>query len=179
LSGLRRCEFKLASVSDAKLAGIQLGEKARIGDFKPFSEGIELLQAFRNKQFDFECIVNVEVRNPNTGTEGSRKADATIKRIDYRLYIDDRVAVSGDIAQPLVVPSNGQSVIMPVSLKFDIFSVYRDKTYDEILNLVLAIAGAQGSAARLTLDIRPTIDTPLGELTYPNRIKVFNKEFRN
>jgi hypothetical protein len=57
--------------------------------------------------------------------------------------------------------------------------VYRDKTYDEILNLVLAIAGAQGSAARLTLDIRPTIDTPLGELTYPNRIKVFNKEFRN
>jgi hypothetical protein len=68
---------------------------------------------------------------------------------------------------------------MPVSLKFDIFSVYRDKTYDEILNLVLAIAGAQGSAARLTLDIRPTIDTPLGELTYPNRIKVFNKEFRN
>lgn len=179
LAGLRRCEFKLASVSDAKLAGVRLGEKAAIGDFKPFSEGIELLQAFRNKQFDFECTVNVEVRNPNTGKDGSRKADATIKRIDYRLYIDDRVAINGDITKPLVVPSSGQSVIMPVTMKFDILAMYRDKTYDDILNLVLAIAGAQGSASRLTLDIQPTIETPLGELTYPNRIKVFNKEFRN
>lgn len=179
LAGLKRCEFRLASVSDARLSGLSLADKRSLGDFKPLTEGVELLQAYRNKQFFLDCILNVEIRNPNTGQDGTRRADARIKGLDFRLLVDDRVTVTGDIMKPLTVPATGETVSMPVAVRMDIQQFFRDKGYDDLLKLILAIAGADGSASRLTLDVRPTVETPLGEMTYPERIKVVSKEFRN
>ncbi|MFM7775052.1 MAG: hypothetical protein ACKO9V_09520 [Candidatus Kapaibacterium sp.] len=179
LAGLKRCEFRLSSVSDARLSGVTLADKRNLGDIKPLTEGLELLQAYRNKQLTLDCIVNVLVRNPNTGQEGTRRADARIKGLDFRLLIDDRVTVTGDILKPLTVPASGESVTMPIAIRIDLMNMFRDKGYDEVVKMLLSIAGAEGSAARLTLDIRPTVETPFGEMTYPDRIKVISKEFRN
>ena len=46
------------------------------------------------------------------------------------------------------------------------------------MNLALALGGKNGSAARVTLKATPTIDTPLGAITYPGEISIIDKEFR-
>lgn len=179
LAGLRRCEFRLLSVTDGKLSGISLSDKKNSGDFKPLTDGLELLQAYRNKQLDLDCVLNVQIRNPNTGQEGTRRVDAHITTMEYRLLIDDRVVVTGVSRKQLFVPASGESVTMPIALHVDLLQFFRDKGFDDLLKLVLSIAGAEGSASKLTLDVRPTVETPLGEITYPDRINVVSKEFRN
>lgn len=47
-----------------------------------------------------------------------------------------------------------------------------------VLLLALAIGGRRGNPARLSLDALPTVTTPFGPITYPNRITIGDKEFR-
>ena len=42
----------------------------------------------------------------------------------------------------------------------------------------MALGGKNSSASRLTLKIKPTVETFLGEITYPGEIQVIDKEFR-
>ena len=178
LAGLQKCEFRLAGIREAKIAGVTLGDKRSMGDFRPFGDGITLLQAFRNNQFELEFVANVEVRNPNTGKDGTRRTDAVISHIDFRVLIDEKETVTGDIEKPLTVPASGETVIMPIKVRFDVLAYYREKGYDDLLNFLLGIAGADAKPSRIALDIQPTVETPLGPMKYPQRIRVINKEFR-
>ena len=53
-----------------------------------------------------------------------------------------------------------------------------DAGYESIINLALALGGKSGSSSRLTLKIKPTIDTFLGGISMPGEIDVIDKEFR-
>ena len=179
LSTLQRCEFRMSGIREAKLAGVPIGDKRSIGDFRPFSDGITLLQAYRNNQFDLELVADVEVRNPNTGNNGTRKTDAVISHIDARLLIDEKQTAVADIVNPLTVPSTGESVIVPVRVRIDVLAFYREKGYDDVLSFLLGIAGAEAKKGRIALDIQPTVETPLGRMKYPQRIRLIDKEFRS
>ncbi len=176
LTNLQRLEFKLENVNDFAVAGIKLNDKKSADDFS-ITDGLKLTQAFMSKSFPARFILNVAAKNPNDGTGGSKQTGATITSFDWQLYIDDVPTIKGNIANPITVPGTGQTTIIPIVVELDLYKFFKDKGYDGILNLALALGGVEGSAARLKLDAKPTVQTDFGPLEYPGRITIVDTKF--
>lgn len=178
LANLQRLQFKLDGLSNFRLAGVSLAGKSSITDFSAF-DALALTRAFGTNQFPAEFILNVAAVNPNDGKGGSRESSALLQGLEWRLLIDDKETIHGNIDAPVEIPGTGQSTIIPVRISLDLYKFFGSKGYDNVINLALALGGAKGSTSRLKLDARPTISTPIGPLAYPNRITIIDKQFSN
>jgi len=177
LTNLKRLQFRLEGVDDFSLAGIRINQKSQLRDFT-IADGIQLLAAFRGKSLPTRFRLNVEARNPNDGSGGSTKTISTLTRFDWRLLIDDQPTISGGIDRPLEIPGTGQSTIIPLSMALDLYKFFGDHGYEDLINLALALGGQRGDISRVTLDARPSVSTPLGDIIWPEPITIISKEFR-
>ena len=141
-------------------------------------DGAALAAAFARGQLPASFTVNVAAVNPNDGTGGSPKSAATLTSFAWTLLIDNATTISGDIASPIIIPGAGQESTIPLRMSLDLAKFFRDKGYDHIINLALALGGANSSPSRLTLRARPTIKTDFGPISYPGEIDIVDKEFR-
>lgn len=174
-ANLQRCEFKLAGVSDFNLAGIPLSGKTSFS----VEDGLKLLPAFQQKQFPASFNVNVAAINPNDSTGGAPKATATLTSFAWTLLIDSATTIAGNIANPITIPGTGQQVIIPLHMNLDLYQFFQNRGYQNLLNLALALGGANPNTSRLMLRAKPTIRTDFGDITYPGEITIIDKEFRS
>lgn len=177
LASLKRLQFKLSGVHGFKLLGVDLGGKAGIGDLS-VAEGLQALQAYRSRKLPVEFVVDVVAVNPNDGTGGSRRSASTLTGLECRLLIDGRPTVTGNIDKPFEIPGTGQETVVPLRLSLDLLEFFGDQRYEDLLGLALAIGGRNRTPARLALDAQPTVSTPLGPITYPDRITIVSTELR-
>lgn len=177
LTRLKNLQFRLDNISDFSLAGIGIGPKSRLQDFS-LSDGIQLLAGFRNRRLPARFLLNVEARNPNDGTGGTTRTVSTLTRFDWRLLIDDRPTISGGIDQALEIPGTGQATVIPLRLELDLYEFFGERGYEDLLHLALALGGRNGDITRVALDAQPSVSTPLGDITWPERITIVSKEFR-
>lgn len=173
---LQRLKFKLGEVHDFALLGIPLGAKQSLRDFSAL-DGWKLYQGFQSRRLPAEFVLDILAVNPNDGAGGSRKTVSTLTALESRLLIDGTPTVTGNIEQPVEIPGTGQETVIPIRLRIDLYEFFGNKGYEEIIGLALAIGG-QGKASRLSLDAQPRVTTPFGEITYPGRITIIDKEFR-
>ncbi|MCS7301901.1 MAG: hypothetical protein NZ606_00490 [Candidatus Kapabacteria bacterium] len=179
LTNLQRLQFKLGSVREFRLVGISLADKSSLGDFNPVGDGLKLLDAFRTGKLPADFIVDLEIRNPNDGTQGRSAVPATLAGLDFRLLIDDQPTVSGQLDREVEIPAAGVVTTVPLRISLDLYEFFGKQGYEKLINLALAIGGKNGSAARLKLDAQPTVRTKFGKMTYPGRITIVDREFRS
>lgn len=175
LSSLTRCSFKLQGISDFKLAGISLTGKSSLG----LADAARAVASFTRGELPAAFVLNVGVQNPNDGTAGTTKAAAIMTGFAWNLRLDDTPTISGNIADPIRIPASGQETVIPLNMGLDLMTFFKDKGYEKILNLAMALGGAKGSSSRVTLRGRPTIKTDFGNLTYPGEISIVDKEYRS
>jgi len=171
-----RLKYKLNNVSNITVAGVNVAGKLRVADFS-LRDGMSLTAAFSRGSLPISFTLNIAAVNPNNGTGGYARTDATIKAFPYRLLIDGKEILSGNLSSPVSVPGTGEAVIIPVSISFDLFKSFKDKGYEGILNLAMNIAGLGNTPTTVQLYVKPTIKTVIGDLTPPSEIKVIEKEF--
>lgn len=177
LTNLKRLQFRLDDISEFSLLGIPLSRKSALTDFS-VSDGLKLVQGFSGKRLPAEFLVNIEVRNPNDGTGGSTKTVSTLTSLESRLLIDDVPTIVANIDRAIEIPGTGQATVIPIRMSLDLYEFFAEKGYDGLINLALGLGGADRDAARLSLDAQPTVETPLGPITYPGRITIVSTEFR-
>jgi hypothetical protein len=177
LNNLERLQFRLQGVDDFSLAGIRISQKSQPRDFTVM-DGIQLLAAFRAQRLIARFRLNVEAFNPNDGSGGTTRTISTLTRFDWRLLIDDQPTVSGGIDRPLEIPGTGQSTIIPLRMEIDLYEYFGNNGYNDLLNLALALGGRRGDIARVSLDARPSVSTPLGDILWPERITIISRDFR-
>jgi hypothetical protein len=177
MTNLHRLKFRVAGVQGFALAGIGLSGKQRVEDFT-LLDAYKLTKAFNDRRLPAGFTLNVEASNPNDGTGGSTKTVSTLTSFEWRLLIDNKPTVSGNIEKPIEIPGTGQATVIPLKISLDLVEFFKDKGYDDLLNLALALGGAKSDISRISLDAQPRVSTPLGEITYPGRITVVSKEFR-
>jgi len=177
LLNLKRLQFKLAGVDNFSIAGLTLSHFASLSDFSA-AEGIKLLAAFQNRRIPAEFILDIQALNPNDGSGGSPKTVSTLTSLECRLLIDDKPTVSGNIENPIEIPGTGQASSIPIRMSIDLFEFFGNKGYQDVIGLALAIGGLNKDTSRLSLDAQPRVSTPYGEITYPGRILIVDKEFR-
>ena len=178
LVNLQRLQFKLGAVNNFNLAGINIGRIRNISDFS-LVDGAKLLAAFTSGKFPASFTLNVLAKNPNDGTGGTKNTSAVLKSLAWRLFLDDKETINGNISRNIEIPGVGQATTIPVDISLDLYQFFKDQGHDHILNLALALGGVSGSSSRIKLKATPTVDTFLGPIKYPGEITIVDTEFRS
>ena len=71
----------------------------------------------------------------------------------------------------------GDVTIIPLRINIDLMKFFKDKDYESIVNLALALGGAQGSSSKITLFATPTVSSPFGNIAYTGELKLVDYEF--
>ena len=178
LSSLQKLEFKLDNVNQFNLAGINVSNIGSASDLS-LTDGLKLSRAFATKKFPASFTLNVAAKNPNDGSGKTKKATATLTSLDWKLYIDGKETIAGVVNESITIPATGATETIPLQINLDLYEFFGNKGYDKILDLALAIGGADGSASRLKLDAKPTVSTQFGNISYPGRITIVDKNWTN
>lgn len=175
IKNAERLKFKLGSIDGFDLSGVKIKNMNSIKDLN-IMDGAKLLSAFSSGNMKSKFTVNLIAKNPDS-QGGSKESSSLIKSIDWRLLLDNKEILDGEVNN-ITVPGVGKSVTIPIPVTVDLMKIVGDAGYESIINLALALGGKSGSSSRLTLKIKPTIDTFLGGISYPGEIDVIDKEFR-
>lgn len=176
ITNIQRLQFKLDKVSGMKLANVPLSNITSVSNFS-IMDAANLLSTFTSGKLPVAFTLNLLAKNPNDGTGGTKKSSAVIKNLAWRLFIDNNETINGNVGN-ITVPGIGQTTNIPIDMNFDLLKFFNDAGYDNLLNLALALGGKNGSASRITLKVKPTVETVLGPITYPGEFDVIDKEFR-
>lgn len=175
---LSRLKFKLGNVNNLTLSGINISNKKSISDFNAV-ELLKLTSVITSGELPVSFTLNVEAKNPNDGSGGYPKTDATLKAFPWKLEIDNVETISGNIGSPVSVPGTGDVTNIPLTMNLDLIEFFGNKGLDNLVNLALALGGQQGSSSKLTLYATPTVSSPLGDIKYPGELKIVDQTFTN
>jgi len=176
ITNIQRLQFKLDKVTGMKLAGVSFSNLSSISNIS-LMDAANLLANFTQGKLPVEFTLNVLAKNPNDGTGGTKNTSAVIKNMAWRLFIDNNETINGNVGN-VSVPGVGKTTNIPIGMSFDLLRFFKDAGYDNLLNLALALGGRNGSSSRITLKVKPTVETILGPITYPGEFDVIDREFR-
>ncbi len=177
ISNLQKLEYKIENVTNFRVANINVQNISSLKDFS-ITDGLKLANAYATKSFPADFVLNLNAKNPNTGSNNTTATSATIAKLDYRLILDEKPTISGDISSPITVPGTGQSINIPLNMNLDLYKFFGDRGYESVINLALSLGGLNANPTKVKLDIKPTVNTSIGPISYPNRITVIDKEWR-
>lgn len=176
ISNISRLKYKIYSATDYKIVGITLTDKKSIKDFNSI-ELLKITAGFIKGNLPLTFLLNIEAKNPNDGNEGFARTDLNIASFPWRLFLNEKEIVQGNIAEPVFVPGKGESVIIPVKIEFNVAKSFKEKSMDDILLFLLQVGGVRGSTSNFKMIAKPVLGTPFGKLEYPDEITIVDKSF--
>lgn len=168
IRSLRQVDFALDRVSGAQLAGVDL-ERVRSYNDLTGSDLLRVGRAISQNEMPFQFTVHVSANNPE---ENQRQA--RLVAFDWTLLLDERETVAGTFNETVQLPA-GEVVDIPLEMELDLLNFF-DRSSRDLVELALAIAGAEGASTRIQLRARPSIDTPIGPIRYPNDITIVSRD---
>jgi len=169
LAALENVDFLLRDVTDIDLAGVRLDGVRGYDDLSP-TQVVRLLAAVGQGQLPLSVRVNVLAENPS-----SNAVTARMIRMDWTLLLEGRETVSGSIANAISLPPGSPQVI-PIDASLDLLRFFSESGPD-LVELVLSLTGQDGGEPKeIALRATPTIDTPLGPMTYSAPITILRQE---
>ena len=175
---LSRLQFKLGDVNGFSLMNIPISNKTSISDFTAL-DVINITSSVSQGKFPVSFVLNVDAKNPNDGSGGYSRTDATLKDLAWTLELDGKKTISGRLDNPVSVPGTGDVTVIPLRIDIDLKEFFAERGYESLINLALALGGAQGSSAKVALYAKPTVSTVLGDISYPGELKIVDTQFSN
>ena len=167
ITALRRVDFSLAGVDDGRLAGVDLRRIANYGDLDALEIGrIALAVARRDVPLEFRVLIRAD--NP-----ADNRTAATMVRLAWTLLLDDKETVNGVLDTAVVIPP-GQTATIPLPMRVNLRQFF-DGPARSLVDLAASVAGVGNHPTRITVRAVPTINTPIGPITYPNPITIVNR----
>ncbi|MFM7544147.1 MAG: hypothetical protein ACKO5I_05915 [Ignavibacteria bacterium] len=179
LSTMKQVQFRIGSITSVSIGGVNVMGKQKVTDFS-VGETISLAGKVAGKTLPLSLTVNLEARNPNESVQGngiSMNGIATLRSLEWRLLIDDVPTISGIVQGPITFPAGGETVMIPITTEFNLFSVFEERGYAGMAKLAFALANPGASKVSVKVDAKPMIETFMGNMTYPGRIIIIEKEF--
>lgn len=163
MKNFARCDFRLESISNLNLGGVNFQDKQSMSDIS-FVDLARITTALAGGSLPMKFDLNVLARNPNP-------ALAAMNRLDWILLIDDIEMTNGVLNDRIEIQPNAVTTF-PVAISFDLMKALNGKSGDALINFALNLAGAGGRPARVKLKAKPTIMVGNRMLEYPGYITV-------
>jgi hypothetical protein len=167
LVALRQVDFALTGVQNGRLAGVALDRIASYEDLS-FGEIARLGLALTRDDLPLTFQVNLRAENPSDNA-----AAATLVRLAWTLSLDERETISGVLDRSYAIPSGG-SVQIPLDMSLNLREFF-DGGAESMVNLAADVAGLGNDPTLISLRAIPTIDTPLGPISYPSPITIVSQ----
>jgi len=168
IAALRNVDFSVDHISDARLAGIDLGRMRSFQDLGIVDAG-RLALAVSQKRLPMEFQLHLMAENP-----GGNTTDARLIRMDWTLLLQDRETLGG-VFDGDVLLRPGEPTDVPITISLNLVDFFEGSGQD-LLELALSLAGQGGAPKDVALRATPVIDTPLGPMRYPRPITIVSKE---
>lgn len=167
LAALRNVQFAVAGIADGRLAGIELAKVATFGKLTPLDAG-RVIAAVARKELPLDFVLHVKADNP-----AENRITAKMVRLAWSLYLQDRETIHGVIDTAVVMPS-GQTTMIPMRMRLNLLQFF-DGGAQDLFNLAAGLAGLNADPAKISLKAVPTIETPIGPMSYPEPITVVSR----
>lgn len=168
MKNFAKCQFRMTTLQNARLAGVNVQNIKRFSDVKLLDVGI-LTAAYMSKNLPLDFTLNLEAKNPND-------QPAAMNRMQWIAFVDDVQISQGNLERRIAVPANGGTAKIPVQIHANLKEVLNNKTKDSMLNFGMNLAGKGNSPSRVGIKIKPSIMIGQKAVNYPGYITV-KKEF--
>ncbi|MDF7815426.1 LEA type 2 family protein [Hymenobacter sp. YC55] len=165
----KNAEFRLSSVEQATVAGIDVTQIRQPGDLST-GDRARLAVAYASGNLPLRMRVNLEIRNPNSEM-------AALNELDYIALLDGKQVATGRTTERIEVAPNGGVAITPVTLESNLREAMGEQSGEALANLALGLADRDRQPLRLTMRIRPTFITSSGRRIAPAGYVNVDKEF--
>lgn len=155
ISNISRLQFKLGSIDNFSLAGVNLSNKSSISSFS-VTDVLKLTEGFASNNLPAKFTLNVLAKNPNT-PGGSQNTTSAVTRMDWKLLVDNKQTISGVMDNEIIVPGTGQTATIPINMTLNLMDFFNNLGYEGVVKLALALGGVSGSPARVTLKAIPAM----------------------
>ena len=159
MAALSKCEFKIDSVKNTRLAGLSIQGLRGFNEVK-LTDATKVVAAFASGKLPLEFTLNVAVRNPN-------KMDAAMTKLDWEALLDQPTILTGTVNQHLRVPANGGTAILPLNVSVNLKQLFSTLKKEQLLDLGFGLADASDKPTRVALKLKPTVDVAGRPVTYP------------
>lgn len=164
-TNLLRCDFRVVSLKDTKLAGVDVQHLKNLSGISVLQAGA-ITTAYLGGSLPLDFTLNVEAKNPND-------QQAVLSNFDWIVSIDDVEMANGTHEGRTVIPGHAGTAVIPLGISIDLMKALQGKSKQALLNFGLNLADAGNKPTRVSLKIRPTVyingDT---QLKYPGYISV-------
>ena len=168
LSAFTKCDFRLYSLSEPRLCGIDVSHKRSWKDFT-LMEGQLIALYLLGNSLPFDIQVYVEARNPASTT-------AAVKAIQWIAYVDDVKVAKGTVVDPVEIPPAGGRVVVPVAVHADLIDFMKGDNTKTLMNFSMALLNTGEQNSQLRLKIKPSIQVGSRTVKYPGYFTI-TKEF--
>ncbi|MCX7879167.1 MAG: hypothetical protein N2517_00710 [Ignavibacteria bacterium] len=175
LGSFTALRFKIESITQFSLAGINLATKSSLNDFTAV-DALKIGQEIAGNRLPVSFVINVAVKNPNTGFGGTKPIPVKLSQFKWTLFIDGIQTVSGGLAKEYHFPSSSEPSHLPLEVKMDLFQFFGNRGYEGLMNLALKLGGFNSNPSIITIEAEPTFSTPFGDFQSP-KIKITSESF--
>lgn len=166
-ANLRQVDFRIDTVRNAELAGVNLDRIRAPEDARP-QDILRLTSAIAGRRAPLSFTLMLGAENPSDNDVSAR-----LVQMDWTLLLDDRETISGTFDQNILLQP-GQPQEIPIQMQLDLFEFF-DRSARDVVDLALAVAG-EGGGKNVKLRARPTIDTPIGPIQYPQAVTIVSQD---
>jgi hypothetical protein len=165
LKAFTEASYSLQQVQDVQVNGVDLMDKKDPNDFTT-KEGDSLLTAISDKTLraGATLYLNVQMEKPE------EIRSMTVTQLKWQLLVDGREALKGTVAEPVVL-HNGVNTL-PVHTSVLLAEVEGIPNYEGLSRIMTLLGKREDLRRNLTLQIKPTVQTPVGEVELPEYITV-------
>lgn len=164
VGAVRQLEFRLQDAREPVLAGVELKGVGSLGELDAM-DALALARAAARDELPFRVIIEIGAENP-----ADNEVTAQLLALDWRLLMSGREAATGSIDRSFSI-APGETASIPLSVQIDLRELF-DRDLPQLIDLALAAAGRGPRPGAVRLALRPTVDTPLGRIAFPEEIKV-------
>ena len=164
LTTLKDCEFRMGTLENPVLAGVDISGIFNLKDFSIEQTG-KITKSILLGTLPLSFILNVEVKNPN-------QKNASLNRLEYLAFIDTVKIASGAMEEHVVIPSGGGIATIPVKVETDILDLVKKESVNTLLNYALNLADDGNRPVRVNIKIKPWIQIGSVDREYPGYITV-------
>ena len=168
MKALAKCQFRIDSVTNTKLAGVSIENIKSFSDLG-ISEAAAVTKAFVLGRLPLDFTLNLQVKNPN-------KQRAAMNKFEWIAMVDESELLNGIVTKRVEVEPEGGISTIPLNISVNIKEILTKLSKSQLLNFGFGLSDSQKKPTRVALKLKPSIMVGSKSLSYPGWITV-KREF--
>ncbi|WP_460922528.1 hypothetical protein [Pontibacter brevis] len=165
LKAFTEAKYSLKEVQDLQLNGVDVMKKRAAHDFTT-SEGDSLLASISDNTLRASTTLYLQVQMQ----EPEEVRQMTITEMKWQLLVDGEETLQGVVQEPMKLREGLNE--LPIHTSVTMSEPEGIRNYEGLSKLMTLISQKKDLRQNLTFQIKPTVQTPIGEIEVPRYITV-------